>query len=72
MSRGRGTRTQTCGRAEAGTRSVSAEKFLEVARLIGLNDKAQYGIIYVSRNDLKVAMRQAERLVDFAKEVIRR
>ncbi len=138
MSRGRGTRTQACGRTEAGTRSLSAQKFLEVARLIegedegafrsvaaslavlagiaaadaaccralgrrsrgddhhdaepllatispggesasialrrliDLKDKAQYGIIHISRNDLKVAMRQADRLVEFAKEVIRR
>ena len=41
-------------------------------RLIDLKDTAQYGIIYVSRDDLKVAMRQAERLVEFADEVIRR
>ena len=41
-------------------------------RLIDLKDTAQYGIIYVSRDDLKVAMRQAEKLVEFADEVIRR
>ena len=137
MSRS-GGRTQVCGRSEAITRSSSAQKFLEVARLIeseddgalrsvaaslavlagiaaadaaccsalgrrsrgddhhdaealvamilpdgseaatalrrliNLKDKAQYGIIHVSRDDLKAAMRQAERLVDFANEVIRR
>lgn len=38
-------------------------------RLIDLKDKAQYGMIHVSRNDLKVAMRQAEMLVDFANEM---
>ncbi len=41
-------------------------------RLIDLKDTAQYGIIYVSRDDLKVAMRQADRLVAFTTEVIRR
>jgi hypothetical protein len=41
-------------------------------RLIDLKDKAQYGIIYVSREDLKLAMKQAERLIEFAEEVIRR
>lgn len=41
-------------------------------RLIDLKDTAQYGIIFVSRDDLKVAMRQAEKLVEFANEVIRR
>ena len=41
-------------------------------RLIDLKDTAQYGIIFVSREDLKVAMRQAEKLVEFANEAIRR
>lgn len=41
-------------------------------RLIDLKDTAQYGIIYVSRDDFKMAMRQAEQLVEFADEVIRR
>ncbi len=54
MSRGK-TRTEGCGSTEGRTRATSAGKFLEVARL--LQDKAQYGMIHVSRNDLKVAMR---------------
>lgn len=41
-------------------------------RLIDLKDTAQYGIIFVSRDDLKVATRQAEKLVEFAYDVIRR
>lgn len=49
-----------------------AEAATWLRRLIDLKDTAQYGILYVSRDDLKVAMRQAERLVDFANEVIRR
>jgi hypothetical protein len=49
-----------------------AEAATWLRRLIDLKDTAQYGIIYVSRDDLKVAMRQAERLVAFANEVIRR
>jgi hypothetical protein len=40
-------------------------------RLIDLKDTAQYGIIFVSRDDLKVATRQGEKLVEFAHEVIR-
>lgn len=82
MTRQRG-RTQTCGPEEARTRAGSAAKFLEVApdrergrggvqKCSGLKDAAQYGIVYVSRDDLKVAMRQAVRMVDFANEVIRR
>jgi len=43
-----------------------AEAATALRRLIDLKDKAQYGMIHVSRNDLKVAMRQAEMLVDFA------
>ena len=66
MSRGK-TRTEGCGSTEGRTRATSAGKFLEVARL--LQDKGQYGMIHVSRNDLKVAMRQAEMLVDFANEM---
>lgn len=49
-----------------------AEAATWLRRLIDLKDTVQYGIIYVSRDDLKVAMRQAERLVAFANEVIRR
>lgn len=41
-------------------------------RLIDLKDKAQYGIIYVSRTDVKVAMRRADSLVEFAQSVLRR
>lgn len=43
-----------------------------VQKCSGLKDAAQYGIVYVSRDDLTVAMRQAVRMVDFANEVIRR
>jgi len=41
-------------------------------RLIELKDKAQYGIIHVSRADLKTALKQAERMVAFARDVMDR
>lgn len=129
MSPRRGTRTQPCGLQQARTRLASAEKFLDVTRLIDgepeaaswsvaaslavlagiaasdaaccsalgrrsrgddhldatgllatvvpygreaaaalrrlieLKDKAQYGIIHVSRADLNTALKQAERMV---------
>jgi hypothetical protein len=39
-------------------------------RLIELKDKAQYGIIHVSRADLKTALKQAERMVTVARDVL--
>ncbi len=138
MSPRRGTRTQVCGLRDARTRFASAERFLDVARLIDsepdtafwsvaaslsvlagiaasdaaccsalgrrsrgddhhdaegllttilpdgqeaslalrrlieLKDKAQYGIIHVSRTDLRTALKQAERLVVFARDVLDR
>ncbi len=131
-----GTRTQPCGLQEARTRLASAEKFLDVARLVDgepdaafwsvaaslavlagvaasdaaccsalgrrsrgddhldaagllatvvpdgrevaaalrqlieLKDKAQYGIIHVGRADLRPALKQAERMVAFARDVM--
>lgn len=50
-----------------GTDAASA-----LRRLLDLKDSAHYGFIPVSRTDLKVAMRQAQRLVDFANGVILR
>jgi hypothetical protein len=47
------------------------EAAASLRRLISLKDKAQYGFIYASRDDLKVAMKQAENLLEFAKERIR-
>lgn len=41
-------------------------------RLIDLKDKAQYGIVFVSKDDLKLATKHAERLVAFASEVLSR
>lgn len=49
-----------------------AEAATWLRRLIDPKDTAQYGIIFVSRDDLKVAMRQAEKRVAFANEAIRR
>lgn len=48
------------------------EAAVALHRLVDLKDKAQYGIVLASRDDLKVAMKQAERLVDFAGQVLRR
>lgn len=138
MSPRRGTRTQPCGLQEARTRLASAEKFLDVARLIDgepeaafwsvavslvvlagmaasdaaccsalgrrsrgdvhldatellatvvpdgreaaaalrrlieLRDRARYGIIHVGRADLETALKQAERMVAFARDVLDR
>jgi len=44
MSPRRGTRTQPCGLQEARTRLASAEKFLDVARLIGHRRRAARGL----------------------------
>ena len=41
-------------------------------RLIERKDKAQYGMVYPSQDDVKVTVRQAERLVEFAREVVGR
>jgi len=41
-------------------------------RLLDLKDSAQYGVISLSTADLKVAMRNAAALVEFASEVMRR
>jgi hypothetical protein len=48
------------------------EAAIALHRLIDLKDKAQYGIVLASREDLKVAMKQAEGLIGFANEVLRR
>jgi HEPN domain-containing protein len=41
-------------------------------RLLSLKDEAQYGFYAVSGTDLKAAVRQARKLVDFAEDVVRR
>jgi HEPN domain-containing protein len=41
-------------------------------RLIERKDKAQYGMVHPSGHDVKVTMRQAERLIEFAKAVLAR
>jgi len=48
------------------------EAAVALRRLIDLKDKAQYGIIHVSRADLKTAMKQAARVLEFAEGVLRR
>lgn len=40
-------------------------------RLIDIKDSAQYGMTHLSRDQLKVAMRQAELLVKFSSEQLR-
>ena len=41
-------------------------------RLLDLKDTAQYGLIYVSLQNLRGAIRQAEKMVEFASAVLRR
>jgi hypothetical protein len=41
-------------------------------RLVGLEDKAHYSFVNVSGQDRKAAIRRAEQLVDFAREVVER
>jgi hypothetical protein len=49
-----------------------AEAAVALRRLIDLKDKAKYGIIFVSREDLKTAMKQAERMVSIATALVKR
>lgn len=39
-------------------------------RLIGLKDSAQYGLQFLSKGNRKVALRQAEKLVVFARDLV--
>lgn len=39
--------------------------------LLDLKDKAQYGFIHASQDDLKISVRQAERLLEFTRELLR-
>lgn len=39
-------------------------------RLIGVKDKAQYGLMFASRHDVQGAMRQAQRLLTFAGDIV--
>ncbi len=48
----------------------TAAKSLE--RLLNLKDEAHYGLFDVGSNDLKAALRQANKLAEFAAEVLRR
>jgi hypothetical protein len=48
----------------------TAAKSLE--RLLNLKDEAHYGLFDVSGNDLKSALRQASKLVEFATETVQR
>ena len=41
-------------------------------RLLNLKDEAQYGVIHVSGQDLRSALRRAEQLVVFARAVLQR
>ena len=40
-------------------------------RLIGVKDKAQYGLMFASRQDVQGAMRQAQRLLEFAEDIVK-
>ncbi len=43
---------------------------IALRRLIERKDKAQYGMVYPSQDDVKITMRQAEQLLTFAKAVL--
>lgn len=47
------------------------EAAIALRRLIERKDKAQYGMAHPSQDDVKIAMRQAERLLRFAMDVLR-
>jgi hypothetical protein len=53
--------------APGGTRAAKS-----LSRLLSLKDEAHYGLLDVSGNDLKAAMRQANDLIEFAQAVLRR
>lgn len=42
----------------------------DLLELLSLKDTAQYGMIHISLNDLKVAMRRAQSLVEFATRIL--
>lgn len=42
-----------------------------MGRLLSLKDGAQYGLQFISKENQKMAMRQAERLFAFARDIIR-
>ena len=44
----------------------------DLAELLNLKDKAQYGFLRMSVPEVRKVMRRAKRLVDFAAEVLRR
>lgn len=48
----------------------TAVKSLE--RLLNLKDEAHYGLFDIGGNDLKIALRHAGRMVDFATETVQR
>ena len=56
---------QVLGEIEGAERAAEA-----LRRLIGLKDGAQYGLQFMSQENQKLAMRQAERLAGFAREIM--
>lgn len=72
---GRRARGQDHHEAEALLAEVvpgGAEAASDLRRLLDLKDTAQYGLIFVSGQKLKGALRQAAKLVEFATATIRR
>ena len=51
---------------------TGSEAANQLRRLLNLKDTAQYGFIHVSGGDLRGVLRQAQVLVDFAEQVLRR
>lgn len=72
------------GRRSRGQNHHEAEGLLEqiasggreaanaLRRLINLKDEAHYGFYNISRQSLRTSMNQAQRVIDFAQEVLRR
>lgn len=55
----------------AEVRPGGAGASLDLRRLLGLKDDAEYGVIHVGAGDLKAALRRARSLVGFAEKIVR-
>jgi hypothetical protein len=49
-----------------------AEAAKHLGRLLDVKDTSHYGVIYVSRNRLKTALRSAQARIEFAESCVRR
>lgn len=74
LALGQRSRAQNHHEAEgllAGIANGGAEAATSLRRLLDLKDKAHYGFIHASQDDLKISVRQAERLLEFTRELLR-